>query len=155
MELSDKQWAAIERLFPSAERRRTGPKGGRPWRDPRDIVNAIIWMLRTGAPWADLPLRYPPYQTCHRRFQKWSSDGTLAAILRNLAEDLRDRGKLDLTEAYIDGSHAGAKKRDLWLGELGGVGLPRSWPYVTAMVFRSPFGLKVVKDMKRNSSKTR
>jgi transposase len=89
---------------------RTGEKGGRPWRDPRDVLNAILWVLRTGAPWADLPRRYPPPQTCHRRFQKWVNEGVLDTVLRGLAEDLRTRGKLDLTEAFIDGSHAGAKR---------------------------------------------
>jgi hypothetical protein len=58
---------------------------------------------------ADLPRRYPP-QTCHRRFQKRVKEGVLEAVLRGLAEDLRTRGKLDLTEAYVDGSHAGVKR---------------------------------------------
>src|SRR5438105_5549733 len=74
---------------------RTSAKGGRPWRDPRDVLNAVLWVLRTGAPWADLPRRYPPPSTCHRRFQQWARDGTLERLLRGLAEDLRSRGKLD------------------------------------------------------------
>jgi transposase len=42
---------------------------GRKPRDPREVLNGILWVLRTGAPWKDLPGRYPPRQTCHRRFQ--------------------------------------------------------------------------------------
>ncbi|RRD66711.1 transposase, partial [Desulfovibrio sp. OH1186_COT-070] len=49
-----------------------GPRGqGRPvLNEPRAILNGILWILRTGAPWKDLPERYPPYQTCHRWFQR-------------------------------------------------------------------------------------
>ena len=110
MDLTDQQWDVIRPFIPDPEADRTREKGGLPWRDPRDVLNGILWVLRTGAPWADLPRRYPPPQNCHRRFQKWVKEGVLEAVLRGLAEDLRTRGKLDLTEAYVDGSHAGAKR---------------------------------------------
>jgi transposase len=150
MDLTEAQWDAIKAHFPAEEMKSPGPKGGRPWRDPRAIVNAVLWVLRTGAPWADLPRRYPPYQTCHRRFQRWCKDGTLERALRSLAEDLYMRGKVDLTEAYIDGTHAGAKKGGLSLGELGAVVPPRSWRWQTAMACLSPQGLRVVNDMKHS-----
>jgi transposase len=61
MDLTDEQWAVLEPLIPTPPRRADGK--GRPWRDPRDILNGILWIfLRTGAPWHDLPERYPPYQ---------------------------------------------------------------------------------------------
>jgi transposase len=66
--------------------------------------------LRTGAPWHDLPHRYPSYQTCHRRFQQWQRSGLFTKLLKQLAEDLRDRGKLDLSESFIDASFSSAKK---------------------------------------------
>jgi hypothetical protein len=66
--------------------------------------------LRTGAPWHDLPNRYPPYQTCHRRFQHWQRSGVLLQLLQKLVEDLRDRGKLDLSGAFVDASFSSAKK---------------------------------------------
>ena len=69
MDLTEKQWLAVEPYFPEVERSGAGTKGGRPWRPTRDVLNGVLWVLRTGAPWADLPRRYPPYQTCHRRFQ--------------------------------------------------------------------------------------
>jgi transposase len=152
VDLTDEQWDAISGCFPSKERKRTTKKGGRPWRDPRDVVNGVMWILRTGAPWADLPGRYPPYQTCHRRFQAWVEDGALERILRRLAEDLRDRGKLDLTEAFIDGSHAGAKRGALLLASLAAAKRPRSWQWQTALAYLSPSGLKVVRDMSKSSS---
>lgn len=154
MDLTDEQWATIRPHIPDPEVMRTGEKGGRPWRDPRDVLNGIMWVLRTGAPWADLPRRYPPPQTCHRRFQKWVKEGVLVAVLRGLAEDLRKRGQLDLTEAFIDGSHAGAKRGALLLGKLDAAKRPRSWQWQTAMAFLSPLGLRVVNEMSRSSSST-
>ena len=68
MDLTDAQWEVLKPLIPDPPRREDGR--GRPWRDPRDVLNGILWVLRTGAPWHDLPECYPPYQTCHRRFQK-------------------------------------------------------------------------------------
>jgi transposase len=62
MDLKDEQWAVVEPLLPKVPRRAEGK--GRPRVDDRGI-------LRTGAPWHDMPNRYPPYQTCHRRFQEW------------------------------------------------------------------------------------
>ena len=154
MDLTDEQWEAIRASIPGPERTVAGPKGGRPWRDPRDVLNAVLWVLRTGAPWSDLPGRYPPYQTCNRRFQKWVKEGVLAKVLRVLAEDLRHRGKIDLTEAFIDGSHAGAKRGALLLESLDAARRPSSWQWRTATVFLSPLGLRVVSDMKRETSST-
>src|SRR5450631_3018233 len=154
MDLTEEQWEAIRASFPGPERLRTSAKGGRPWRDPRDVLNGVLWVLRTGARWADLPGRYPPYQTCHRRFQRWVKEGVLAKVLRLLAEDLRRRGKIDLTEAFIDGSHAGAKRGVLLLGSLDAARRPNSWQWQTAMAFLSQWGLRVVSDMKRETSST-
>jgi transposase len=152
MDLTDQQWDVVRPYLPGPEQTRTTPKGGRPWRDPRDVLNGVLWVLRTGAPWADLPRRYPPPATVHRRFQTWVKSGVLERLLRGLAEDLKTRGKLDLTEAYIDGSHAGAKKGALWLASLDAAKRPSSWQWQTAMAFLSPLGLRVVSGMSRSSS---
>ena len=87
MDLTDEQWALLEPLIPEEERR-TSRRRGRPWRDPHDVLNGVLWILRTGAPWSDLPERYPPYQTCHRRFQRWVRAGLMEVILRTLASTL-------------------------------------------------------------------
>src|SRR5687768_1278699 len=108
MDLTDEQWSVIEPLLPSMRVRTDGR--GRPWRDPRDVLDGILWILRSGARWKDLPERYPSYQTCHRRFQRWVRNGTLKRILRALAKDLQERGGIDLSECFIDGTFAGAKK---------------------------------------------
>ena len=106
-ELSDCQWKLIE---PTLRPKRRIDGRGRPWRDTRAVLNGILWVLGTGAQWREVPNKYPPYQTCHRRFQQWVREGKLEGILRALAEELRARGKLDLEEAFIDASFTGAKK---------------------------------------------
>lgn len=80
------------------------------------MLNAVLWIFRTGAPWADLPRRYPPYQTCHRRFQVRHRSGRLDRLLQRLAEDLRDRGQIDLSEAFVDAIFASAKKGGVGVG---------------------------------------
>ncbi len=107
-ELTDAQWAIIDPLIPKLPRR--ADQRGRPWRDSREVMNGILWVLRSGARWKDLPDRFPPYQTCHRRFQQWVQDGTLRRIVEMLAAGLRTRGELDLAECFIDGTFVAAKK---------------------------------------------
>ena len=136
MDLTDEQWAILAPLLPKPRLRRD--RRGRPWRDSRDVLNGILWILRTGAPWKDLPDRYPSYQTCHRRFQLWRRTGVFEAVLQRLAEDLRDRGKLDLTEGFIDASFSPAKKGARKSGPPNAGRAARSWQSATAMVFLSP-----------------
>jgi transposase len=146
MDLTDEQWKVIEPLLPIEQVCHEGR--GRPWRDPRDVLHGILWVMRTGAPWKDLPARYPPYQTCHRRFQGWVRDGTLERVLRALAQDLRERGKIDPSEAFIDGSFAPAKKGGPASERPSVARGPRSWQLQTALVFLSPFGSRVLRRMK-------
>jgi len=152
MDLTDAQWEILQPLFKPTRR----PDGrGRPWRDARAVLNGVLWVLRTGAPWHDLPSRYPPYQTCHRRFQQGQRDGTLADLLTRLAEDLRDRGKLDLSETFINASFSSAKKGALLSARLAEEKAPRSWRSSTAMVFLSPSASPALRRMKQSSSKPR
>jgi transposase len=153
MDLTDAQWAILAPLLPTPRVRRD--KRGRPWRDPRDVLNGILWILRTGAPWKDLPDRYPSYQTCHRRFQTWVDRGTLRRVLKALATDLHARGGLDLSEAFIDGSFASAKKKGSVSARPSVAKGPRSWQSQTALVFLSPLPSPRPRRMKRASSPKR
>jgi len=150
MDLTDAQWAELDPLF--RPKRRADGKG-RPWQDTRAVLNGVLWILRTGAPWHDLPDRYPPYQTCHRRFQQWQRSGLLTRLLQKLAEDLRDRGKLDLSEAFIDASFSSAKKGALVSALQNAGKAAKSWQLQTAMVFLSPCTWPALDQMKRSSSK--
>lgn len=111
-------------------------------------MEGILWILRSGARWKDLPRDFPPYQTCHRWFQIWQRQGVMRKILRTLAEDLRDRGQLDLTETFIDGSFASAKKGVKKSVKPSGARGPRSWQLRTAQVYLSPYALKALRRMK-------
>lgn len=146
MDLTDEQWAVVAPLLPRRERPRK--RRGRPWQDARAVVNGILWILRTGAPWADLPERYPPYQTCHRRFQHWVRAGTWTRVLRALATDLAERGGLDLSEGFIDGTFAGAKKGARVSGKPSEARGPRSWQWQTALVFLSPSASQALRPTK-------
>jgi len=130
------------------ERRADGR--GRPRVDDRAILNGILWVLRTGAPWHDMPNRYPPYQTCHRRFQEWVEKGVFEAILRELVRDVKERGGLDLTECFIDGSFVIAKKGALGWEKPSGAKVQSSWQWQMALVSRSVslYPLEVLRRMK-------
>ena len=131
-DLTDAQWATLDTLIPEPAPRRDGR--GRPWKDRRAVLNGILWVLRTGAPWADVPERYPSYQTCHRRFQQWVRSGVMRGVLEALALDLRIRGALDVEEAFIDGSFAPAKKGAPRLERPNGAREQRLWQWQTATV---------------------
>ncbi len=153
MDQTDAQWEFVAPLLPRYRRRKDGR--GRPRQDLREVLNGAFWILRTGAQWADLPDRYPRYQTCHRYFQEWCRDGTVERILHALAKDLYVRGGIDISEAFIDGTFAGAKKGAPASGKRSGGRGRRSWQSQTAMVFLSPSGLRVLRRMKSRSSKRR
>jgi transposase len=150
MDLTDAQWAILEPIF--RPKRRSDGKG-RPWRDTRAVLQGVLWILRTGAQWRELPSKYPPYQTCHRRFQSWQRSGLLTQVLQKLAEDLRDRGKIDLSETFIDASFSSAKKGALLSAQLAAAKAAKSWRSQTAMVFLSPAACPALLRMKPNSSK--
>lgn len=109
-ELSDQEWERIADLFPKEN---TG-KPGRPSKENRIMLNAMIWLARSGAPWRDLPERYGPWETVYSRFRKWIDDGILDNIFRILSLEA------ELEELSIDASivqahqhSAGAQKGGL------------------------------------------
>ena len=146
MELTTEQWNRIEPVIKELKPKKD-PRG-RPLRDPREILNGILWILRTGAPWKDMPQRYPPYQTCHRRFQQWVKQGVFQRIAKELVEDLYERGKIDIREAFIDGCFAPAKQGVLLSARQSVAREPRSWRSQTLLVFLSPLTWKVLRPMK-------
>jgi len=86
-ELTDAQWALVEGQLPRSE------GVGRPWRDHRPILNGIFWILRSGAPWRDLPERYGKWQSVHARFTRWRDDGTWDKLLTHLRATLDTQGE--------------------------------------------------------------
>jgi transposase len=111
-ELTDEQWEQLEPLLPPQK-----PKTGRTNLDHRTVLNGILWILKTGAPWRDLPEGYGKWQTVYSRFYRWQKAGVWARLFQAL-QQIKDReGQVDWEVHYIDGSSvrahqhaAGAKK---------------------------------------------
>ena len=100
---SDAQWRLIEPLLPKQKR------GGR-WNDHRLMFDGILWVLRTGAPWRDLPERYGPWGSVYHRFNRWKKDGTLDRILKALRIRLDKEGYIDWDLWCVDGSSVRASR---------------------------------------------
>jgi transposase len=111
-DLTNAQWARLEPLLPPLK-----SHTGRPNLDHRPIINGMLWIARTGAPWQDLPTRYGPPGTVSSRFYRWRKAGLWQRILAALQTEADATGDLDWHEHYVDGSTvrahqhaAGAKK---------------------------------------------
>ena len=98
-DLTEKEWEQLEPLLPTSAGKR-----GRPYGEHRRIVNGILWMARTGAPWRDLPERYGPWQTCYDRFVRWRRTGVWMKVLRRLQGRAEEAGKLVWSQCSVDGS---------------------------------------------------
>ncbi len=96
--LTDGQWEMIKDLLPPPAR-----TGRRPC-DRRAIVDGIIWILRTGAPWRDLPDAFGHWKTVWRLFDQWNADGILDAILSHLRAHAADAGEIDDKLWFVDGT---------------------------------------------------
>ncbi len=70
-DLTEREFNAIRYLLPTQKTKRRG----RPWMDHRTAINGIMWILKTGAPWRDLPAEYGKWQTVYARFRRWTNDG--------------------------------------------------------------------------------
>ena len=107
MVLTDKQWATIEQFFPRPSRRR---RPGRPRVPSRACVEGILWLLRSGARWRDLPTEYPSGVTCWRRLRQWEEVGIWKGAWEHLLAHMNQRQLLDWNEAFLDATFITAKK---------------------------------------------
>ena len=105
--LSDEQW---ERIAPHLPKHPPSPKGGRPRASDRECLEGILWLLRSGARWRDIPIDLPSGSTCWRRLADWARDEVLEHLQGVLVGQLGDRGKLDLAELFADATFIRAKK---------------------------------------------
>lgn len=106
-ELSDEEWDRIKEYMPSDKQK----KQGRPAKDNRLMMNAMLWIARSGAPWHDLPERYGPWETVYTRFKKWEKGHIFEDIFSILSIDA-DYQDLSLGSTSIKAHEhsAGAKK---------------------------------------------
>lgn len=110
-EVTEAQWAKIEPLLPKPPR---SPKGGRRRLLDRAVFEGILWVLRSGARWKDLPRGYPSFSTCWRRLQEWQEAEVWLSAWRAFLGQLDAQGQLDWHEVFADGTFAGAKKGGPW-----------------------------------------
>lgn len=111
-DLTNEQWDRLMPLLPPQK-----PRTGRPANDHRTVMNGILWILRTGAPWRDLPERYGKWTTVYSRFQRWRKAGVWDRILGEVQALADQQGDLDWEIHFVDGTivrahphAAGAKK---------------------------------------------
>jgi transposase len=105
--LTDDQWGRIAPHLPGHP---ACPKGGRPRADDRECLEGILWLLRSGARWRDIPVDLPSGSTCWRRLQEWAGDGVLEEVQAVLVEQLDDLGRVDFRELLADATFIRAKK---------------------------------------------
>ena len=135
-ELTDEQWAIIEPFLPPPLRREDG-KGRPRVHDDRSVMNGVLWVLRTGTCWMDLPDRFPSGSTCYRRFSHWVKTGALRQVLEALAQHLEESKNINLSECFIDGTFVVAKKGGQLWERPRGARVQSSWWLRTLQVSHS------------------
>ena len=118
-ELIDEHWESLQPLLPPRQKR------GRPRADDRKTLNGILYVLRTGCRWEDVPHEYGSPSTCWRRLRAWEENGTWEKIWRVLLSLLDDQNKLRWEKAFLDGSFVPAKKGDMRSARPSVVRVPR------------------------------
>ena len=104
-QLTDEQWALVEPHLP-----RSNARTGRPPKDLRLMLDGVLWVLHTGAPWRDLPERFGPWQTVYDHFRNWRKGGVFAAIIEALQLRLDKDGYVDWDLWCVDGAHVRASR---------------------------------------------
>src|SRR5215204_2338742 len=149
-ELTDEQWALVQRHLP-----RSTARTGRPASDRRTQLDGLFWILATGAPWRDLPERFGPWQTVYDHFRKWRKSGVFASIVEALQVKLDNNGLIDWELWCVDGANvraaraaAGADKKvssvtptnpptTHWAAAAAGLDRSSTWS-LTVKALRSP-----------------
>jgi transposase len=116
-DLTDRQWRRLEPLLPPQR-----PRTGRPNHDHRRIINGILWVLRTGAPWGDLPERYGPVGTVSSRFYRWRGAGIWDRLLAALQTEADARGEVDWDLHFVDATIVRAHQHAAGARRIGAVG---------------------------------
>ena len=147
--LSDAQWAKIEPLLPQLTSR------GRPWRDNRQVLEGILWVLKTGARWRDLPEHLPSPATCWRRLSLWDSDGTWETVWHAFLSELDRQGWLAWDESFADATFFAAKKGATGSASPSAARAQNAWWWWTAGVYHSQRPFTRPRRRSRRSSKTR
>ena len=105
-DLTEAEWQLLKGLLPPERGRKN-----RPASDNRPIVNGILWRIRTGTPWRDVPEKYGKWSTVYQRFRRWSQAGIWEAVATSLAQAMADNSRHSIDSTTVRGhvSAAGAK----------------------------------------------
>lgn len=106
-QLNDRLWERVRPLLPPAPPR---PKGGRPRADDRACFEGIVYVLRNGVRWRDLPSQYPSGPTCWRRHVEWTGEGIWQSVWAIALEELAAEGGVDVEELFADATFTPAQK---------------------------------------------
>ena len=117
-ELHEAAWRRRAPLLPPERPRR----GGRPPLDRRRTVNGILWILRTGSPWRDLPERYGPWSSAANTFYRWRAAGVWERVLAELQREADATGALDWTLHHVDSTIVRAHQHAAGARRAGAVG---------------------------------
>jgi len=150
--LTDAQWEKIHPLLPKRPKRR---RGGRPPSSDRKVLEGILWILRSGARWQDLPEEFPSPTTCWRRLRDWEEQGVWLTIWRAFLAELNQRQQLNWSESFLDGSFAPAKKGARKSEKPSGARARSGWWWSTARVFLWESSFTLHPRTKRGSRKKR
>lgn len=144
--LTDEHLKKIDPIFPKPKKSK---KGGRPPIDNRRVFEGVLWVLRTGAPWEDVPKKYGSGTTCWRRLRDWEEQGLWEKAWRMLLGELDDKGCLHWNECFIDGSFASAKKGGLLLEAPSAAREQSGWWWWTVKAFLSECSWRLPRHTKR------
>lgn len=128
-QLSDEQWFLIDDLFPWKP---PSEFGGRPTVPPRAVFEALLWLLRNGGRWQDLPEWAPSESTCRRRLRQWTESGLLTEAWARLVKLSDELGLIDWEHLIADGTFCRAKKGGISWVAAAREQEPRPWSSWTA-----------------------
>ena len=134
--LTDAQWRKLQPLLPQPKAPRKSKRRGRPPKDNRLVLEGILWVLKTGARWRDLPADFGVSPSvCWKRLRLWEEQGVWLRLWRAFLSELDRRGKLDWSETFLDGSFAPAKKGATASARPSAARARSGWWWSTARVF--------------------
>lgn len=149
--VTDAMWDKIKRHLPARPR---SPRVGRPPVDDRRCFEGILWVLKSGARWKDLPGEFPSPSTCWRRMNEWAENGVLEKMWSAFLDELDDRGLLDWNEPFVDGTFSPAKKRGIESAKSSVAREPSGCFWLMARVLLWHAGPRVLRLQRSHWSKT-
>ncbi len=116
-DLTEAEWNILKELLP-IERKAAKRGRGRPPEDNRNVINGILWRLRTGAPWRDVPDKYGKWNSIWKRFRRWSASGVWESVAVALAETMAESGHYSIDSTTVRAHVSAAGGRGGFINEL-------------------------------------